>query len=186
MKSMYKRVSLVFAAALTLISGSFVYAEGQGDYMLTEPQITAIKTNCHSIQSTLTRIHTNDALSRVHLGQEYETISTKFMAPMNSRVALMKLNGVELAKTTVEFNDKLNTFRSRYQQYEQLLLRPIQMKCSDQPVAFYDAIVEARDARGLVKEMVGELGNLVTQYSKQVSELRTQALSPEARAEAST
>ncbi len=186
MKGMYKRASLAFASLLALVSGPFVYAEGQGAYMLTEPQISAIKANCHSIQSTLTRIHTNDALSRVHLGQEYETISTKFMAPMNSRVALMKLNGVELAKTTVEFNDKLNTFRTRYQQYEQLLLRPIQMKCADQPVAFYDAMVEARDARALVKEMVDGLGSLATQYAGQVKELRTEALSPEAKAEANT
>jgi hypothetical protein len=60
------------------------------------------------------------------------------------------------------------------------------IKCSDQPVAFYDAIVEARDARALVKEKVDELGKLVTQYSNQVKELRTAALSAEQQAEANT
>ena len=181
---MYKRASLVFASLLALVSGPFAYAEGQGDYMLSEPQIAAIRANCHSIQSALTRIHTNDALSRVHLGQEYETISTKFMAPMNSRVALSKLDGVALTKTTVEFNDNLTTFRSRYQQYEQSLLHTIQMKCTDQPVAFYDAIVTARDNRALVKETVDLLGGLVTQYSNQVKELRSPAEQPSDATEA--
>ncbi|MGE5299056.1 MAG: hypothetical protein ACM3KF_03380 [Acidobacteriota bacterium] len=183
---MRKRFSLVAATLLALLTGPVVYAEPQGIYLLSDDNLNAIKLNCHAVQSTLTRIHTNDALSRVHLGQEYETISTKFMAPMNSRVALMKLNGVELAKTTVEFNDNLNIFRSRYQQYEQLLLKTLQLKCTDQPVAFYDAIVEARDARALVKEKVDELGKLVTQYSNQVKELRTAALSAEQQAEANT
>ena len=181
---MRKRSTLLFAVGIALLTGPFVHAEGQGIYTLTEAQISAIKSNCLTIQSTLTQIHTNDALSRVHLGQEYETISTKFMAPMNSRVALMKLDGVELTKTTVQFNERLATFRDRYQQYEQLLLRPIQMKCADQPVAFYDALVEARDARELVKEMVDELGGLTTQYSNQVKELRSTALSTEQQMEA--
>ena len=179
---MFKRLSVVAAAVLALLAGPIVHAEGEGVYMLSDAQISAIRSNCTSIQSILTRIHTNDALSRVHLGQEYETISTKFMAPMNSRVALMKLNGVELAKTTVEFNDSLSTFRSRYQQYEQVLLRSIQMKCADQPVAFYDAVVEARDARALVNEMVEELGSLATQYGNQVKELRSQMLSSSEKA----
>ncbi len=173
---MRKRFSVAIAVILALVSGPLVYAEGQGLYMLTDMQISAIKSNCHSIQSTLTRIHTNDTLNRVHLGQEYETISAKFMAPMNSRVALMKLDGVELAKTTVDFNKQLDVFRDRYKQYDQSLLQAIQLKCTDQPVAFYDAIVQARDNRAAVKETIDDLGTLAVQYNNQVKELRAQAL----------
>lgn len=171
-----------FAIAISCFlatTGSIAYADDQTALTptLTDSQLAAIAQNCASVQSTLTRIHSNDALSRVHLGQEYETISTKFMAPMNSRVALTKLNSVPLAKTTVDFNAKLDMFRSQYQQYEQMLLRAIQMKCSNQPMAFYTAIVSAQSYRTQVRTTVVAMGILASQYSSQVSDLRTQLTS---------
>lgn len=169
---MNKRFSAIVAAVLVLFAGPVVSAQGESSMVLTDTQIGLIKMNCVSAQSTLTRIHTNDALSRVHLGREYETISSKFMAPMNSRVALAKLDSVEMVKTTVEFNDKLGDFRSSYQQYEQTLLKAIQIKCMDQPVAFYDTVVLAREYRQKVRENVIALGELTTQYSGQVKALR--------------
>lgn len=168
-----KRFSLIAACLLVLIAGPVAVAqEDETSLILTDAQISLIKMNCTSVQSTLTRIHTNDALSRVHLGREYETISSKFMAPMNSRVALAKLDGVELVKTTVQFNDKLADFRTAYQQYEQTLVKSIQMKCKDQPVAFFDTVVLAQQYRSKVREHVNSLGELTTQYSSQVKTLR--------------
>lgn len=170
---MYKRILIVVAAVLAFFAGPIVSAQE----ILSDAQINTIRANCASVQATLSRIHTNDALNRVHLGQEYETISSKFMASMNSRVALAKLDGVDLAKTTVEFNDELDDFRTTYQQYEQNLLKAIQMKCTDQPVAFFDAVVLAQQGRSEVRETVLGLGTLVVQYGNQVKELRTQAQS---------
>ena len=128
-------------------------------------------------QSTLNRIHANDALSRVHLGQEYETISTKFMAPMNSRMALAKLDNVALTRTTVDFNTKLSDFRTLYQQYEETMLRTIQTKCVDQPEEFYSSLLQAQSDRSAVRQSVAGLANLVTQYKQQVDALRNQAIS---------
>lgn len=172
---MNKRAFAILAAVLALFASPVARAEGEASLYLTDSQIGLIKMNCVSVQSTLNRIHTNDALSRVHLGREYETISSKFMAPMNSRVALAKLDGVELVKTTVEFDEKLHDFRSAYQQYEQTLLKAIQVKCMDQPVAFYDTVVLAQNYRTKVRENVIALGDLTTQYSNQVKTLRNQA-----------
>lgn len=182
MKGMHTRASIISVAFLVLITGPFASAEGGTSLILTDAQVSAIRANCSAVQSTLTRIHTNDALNRVHLGQEYETISSKFMAPMNSRVALAKLDGVELAKTTVTFNQKLTEFRSAYQEYEQTLLRALQLKCSDQPVAFFDTVVLAQQDRAEVRDSVVELSKLVTQYSTQVKALSKQP-TPDAKSE---
>lgn len=174
---MYKRF-IISVIALVVLSGPFVYADSSSTE-LSDAQVNLVKLNCVSVESTLSRIHANDALSRVHLGQEYETISTKFMAPMNSRVALAKLDGVALTKTTVEFNAKLDKFRSLYQQYEQTMFRAIQIKCVDQPVSFYATLTQAQTDRVAVRQVVAELAELVTQYQQEVTEVRTQALSPE-------
>ena len=171
---MLKRV-LIASAILTLVIGPVTYAEDlESVLMLNASQIAMIRTNCQSVQATLTGIHSSDALSRVHLGQEHETISTKYMAPMNSRVALAKLDGVALTKTTVEYNKQIDEFRSLYQQYEQTMLRTMQMKCSDQPVTFYDTIILARSQRAAVREKVLSLAGLVKTYRDGVETIRMQ------------
>ena len=172
---MYKTL-VIGSILLAVISSPFVYADNQSTN-LTESQISIVKASCLSVQSTLNRIHANDALSRVHLGQEYETISTKFMAPMNSRMALAKLDNVALTRTTVDFNTKLSDFRTLYQQYEETMLRTIQTKCVDQPEEFYSALLQAQSDRSAVRQSVAGLANLVTQYKQQVDALRNQAIS---------
>ena len=93
---------------------------------------------------------------------------------MNSRVALAKLDGVALTKTTVEYNKQIDEFRSLYQQYEQTMLRAMQMKCSDQPVTFYDTIILARSQRAAVREKVLSLAGLVKTYRDGVETIRMQ------------
>ncbi len=172
---MQKRFALIISAVLTLV-GPIAYADDQSALMLTDAQIAQIKSNCVSVQSTLTRIHSNDALSRVHLGQEYETISNKFMAPMNSRVALTRLDSVPLARTTSDFNTMLDDFRSAYQDYDQTMLKAIQMKCTDQPVAYYDTITLAQSHRAIVRSKVIALANLIKQYRDEVNTLKAKVI----------
>lgn len=140
------------------------------DMMLPDPEV--IRSNCKAVQTTLERVHSSDALARVNLGRQYEIISTKLMAPMNSRIALNRLDGVELARITVDFNSKLEQFRSAYQQYEQTMLRAIQINCVNQPIGFFDIINSAREQRLHVRLVVLELGDLTTQYGEHVKTLR--------------
>jgi hypothetical protein len=173
---MYRSLVLSIASLL-LITGPVVRAEDQ-TVVLDDAQIERIRTNCLDVQSTLERVHASDALARVNLGQRYENISTKLMAPLNSRIAFNRLDNVELTKTTVEFNTELNNFRSLYQQYEQTMLRAIQLECRDQPVGFYDTISLARDHRLAVHESVLKLGGLLKQYGVQFEVFKSKVLSP--------
>lgn len=163
---------VIAIAIFSLILGGPIARAVDESANLNDSEIVAIRRNCVEVQKTLTRIHSSDALVRVNLGQQYEIISTKLMAPMNSRVALNRLNGVALAQTTVDFNSKLESFRSHYQQYEQVLLRSIQIKCTDQPVAFYDLLEEARMHRSAVRQAIVSLSDLTVRYGNQAAELR--------------
>ena len=89
--------------------------------LLTERQLNLVRSNCATTKTVLERIRANDALVRINLGREYDTISTKLMAPMNSRIALNKLNGIDLTKTTVDFDHQIGQFRNSYQRYEQIM-----------------------------------------------------------------
>jgi hypothetical protein len=176
---MYKSIILGLAALL-LVTGPVVRAEDQS-LVLDDTQIGLIRTNCLTVQSTLERVHASDALTRVNLGQRYETIATKLMAPMNSRIALNRLDSVELTQTTASFNAELDNFRSLYQQYEQTMLRATQIKCRDQPVAFYDTIALARDHRAAVHESVLKMSTLLKQYGDQFGVFKAQVLATQAK-----
>lgn len=171
---MYRSIVLSMAA-LMLLTGPIVRAEDQS-LVLTDEQIALIKTNCVDVQSTLERVHASDALTRVNLGQRYETISTKLMAPLNSRIALNRLDNVELTKTTVDFNTELDNFRTLYQQYEQTTLRAIQINCVNQPVSFYDTITLARNHRAAVHESVVKMSGLLKQYGTQFEAFKSKVL----------
>ncbi len=139
---------------------------------LTDKQISLIRANCVPAQGDLQRINASDTLARLNLAQQYETISTKLMAPFNSRVALNRLDSVALTQTTVDFNDKIDEFRSLYQQYGQTMTRALEMNCRNQPVAFYDTIALARDHRAAVRETVEDLSALLVEYKKEVQSVR--------------
>lgn len=169
------RIGIVAAALLLAFTGPVVRAEDQS-LVLTDDQIGLIKYNCIDVQSTLERVHASDALTRVNLGQRYETISTKLMAPLNSRIALNRLDNVELTKTTADFNAELDNFRSLYQQYEQTMLRAIQINCRNQPVSFYDTISLAREHRAAVHDSVLKLSGLLKQYGSQFETFKSRVL----------
>lgn len=166
---MHKLISGLAIVGL-IVGAPVAYADDTAT-TLTDDDLTTIRRNCVSVQSTLDRVHESDALSRVNLGQQYETIATKLMAPFNSRVALNRLDGVALTQTTVAFNNELDEFRALYQQYEQTVLKAIQLKCTAQPVTFYDTLHLARSQRAAVRAATMEMSKLVTQYSDQVKTL---------------
>ncbi|MGB4762835.1 MAG: hypothetical protein WBP12_05785 [Candidatus Saccharimonas sp.] len=173
----YRRLLLPILAVLVFV-GPVAYADDQLTTVLTGNETSLIRTNCASVQSAMMRLHANDALARVHLGQGYESISTRLMTPMNSRVVVQKFDGSALIKTAADFNARLDQFRSEYQRYDQVVTKAIQMKCENDPQGFYNYIVQAREYRASVRESVVTLGDYITQYRLQVDELRTYVDTP--------
>ena len=160
-----KRTFLAVVIVATAALGSPAYAEPVAP--LSNDQLTQIKQNCVHVKSTLRRIHANDGLVRVNQGQQYEVIATRLMAPLNSRIALNRLDGVELAKTTVEYNTQLTAFRSEYRQYEEKLSELLRIDCTDQPVEFYYRIKPVRERRKRVADVALRLNQLLSQYGSQ-------------------
>lgn len=136
----------------------------QSDVPMTEAHIARIRSNCVEAQSQLQQLNVSDALLRVNRGQLYESISTKLMAPFNSRIALAKLDGADLVSSTVEYEKMLNTFRSDYQLYAESLSQTLVIKCKDQPVSFYDSVRSSRDKRSKVAADVVALQALINKY----------------------
>jgi hypothetical protein len=131
---------------------------------MTEAHIQRIRANCVDAQSVLAQLHASDALLRVNRGQLYESISTKLMTPFNSRVVLNKLDGARLVSQSAAYERQLDEFRTNYKSYEEVMSKALRINCSNEPVAFYDAVTDARAKRQVVHQTTVTLQKTIQNY----------------------
>lgn len=166
---MKRFIILISVLAVTTVAGFALQKVANAeDAPMTEAHIARIKDNCVDAQSTLSQLHASDALLRVNRGQLYESISTKLMAPLNSRISLNRLDGVSLVAIAATYEGQLTYFRQSYQQYEEAMSQALKINCINQPVAFYDTVADARAKRKKVHESTvalhGTIGSYKTEF----------------------
>lgn len=141
-------------------------AAAQEGQPMTDAHVERIQANCNDAQTTLQQLHTSDGPLRVNRGQVYDSISTKLMTRLNSRLALNKLDGSALVKITSQYDKALSSFRSDYKLYDNQMSATLAINCRKQPVAFYDAVAKARKLRETVHNDVTEMHRLIAEYQK--------------------
>lgn len=114
---------------------------------LSEAHIARIRQNCTRSQAVLNQLEKSDVLLRKNRGQLYEQISTKLMAPLNSRITFNRLEGLTLTAISLEYDNQLAAFRSSYQQYDEAMSRTLDIDCADKPVEFYHSVAATREKR---------------------------------------
>ncbi|MFI5212745.1 MAG: hypothetical protein ACHQTE_02175 [Candidatus Saccharimonadales bacterium] len=163
---MKRIIILCSSLVVTLVVGTTVatVVRAEASAPMTEAHIAQIRTNCVEAQTSLNQLHASDALLRVNRGQLYESISTKLMAPLNSRLILNRLDGLKLVSITTDYDRQLADFRTIYQQYEQAMSRTLAFDCRNQPVAFYDSLTDTRARRQQTHEASVTLENTIQKY----------------------
>jgi hypothetical protein len=156
---------LAFAVMMILVlTGTHVAAQSNDQPLMTETHIERIRGFCVEAQTTLGQLHASDALLRVNRGRLYESISTKLMTPLNSRIALNSLDSLNLPGIASRYDQELAAFRQNYQQYEEAMTRTLRIDCTKQPVAFYDSVAETRDKRQKTHDNVVKLNETIQEY----------------------
>lgn len=163
---MRRRTFSLLPAAL-MLSVLTVSPSTSATTVLSQSQIQSISAACTTIQSGLQHLQQSDRVLRVNLGQHYDSIARRLMAPLNSRIALNGLDGVDLAKTTVDFNAEFSTFQKDYSTYDTTLSDAMSTNCGKSPVDLYNAITNARAARQLVYADTQKLNASVTTFQQQ-------------------
>lgn len=158
---------LLVLCAATLSGGLFVASVARADQNapMTEAHIAQIRSNCTTAQATLTQLHLSDALMRVNRGQLYESISSRLMVPFNSRIAQYTQRNVNLVSLTSTYDSQLSTFSNNYKQYEEAMSKALKIDCKNQPVAFYDAVADARAKRHTTHDSVVALQKTIKDYA---------------------
>lgn len=156
--------------ALLLAAGSqLVFAESaERPLILTEAQTQAIGDSCTISKIALGQVHSNDAVMRINLGQEYVNISSRLMAPLNSRISLAGRDGVELTKLTAEYNQVLQQFRSAYSVYDDSVQAALNIDCRSRQAEYYAAVIKSREERLKVRAAVEKLNDIARRYRTEV------------------
>lgn len=166
----FQRLLLFLAITLSAVGIIQTTAFADDGDTITDAQLVQIRTRCSEIQTMLSHVHANDALLRVNRGQLYERISTKLMAPLNSRIVLNKLDSTALVTVTTKYETDLKKFRATYQAYEELLSDTMKINCVNQPTRFYDNLQQARVKRSEVHRSTQDLTADIVEYKKAFDE----------------
>lgn len=173
---------LVSAAALVSVAvistPVFAQTSSEAPAVMTDTHIQRIKQNCKAATRTIQQIHANDGPLRVNRGQIYDSMSSKLMTPLNSRLIVNKLDASSMVKITAQYSNTLTDFRESYKSYDNQMSDVLEIDCIRQPVRFYDEVAEARKLRGIVHANVVKLHTLITEYGDAFSNFRTQAAAP--------
>jgi hypothetical protein len=161
-------ITLALMTAVLAVGAAGVGVSAEDTPPMTEEHIARIRDNCVDAQSTLFQLHASDAGLRVNRGQIYESIATKLMAPFNSRLVLNRINEESLLSTASEYEKQLQVFRTQYQQYEEAMSATLRINCVNQPVAFYDSVVDTRKKRQLTHQSAIELQSIIQKYGASV------------------
>ncbi len=159
---MRKLLYIALAALLVALPTQPVRAEGA--LILTDAQIFGIQENCRVSKAALAKLYTADKLLRINLAQRYKNISIRLMAPLNSRIALNGLDGVELNKITVAYNQAVDGFTGAYSIYDATIDAAQKTDCVKDPVAYYQKIEQARAERRKVYQTTQQTNKLLDDY----------------------
>ncbi|MBC7746437.1 hypothetical protein H7Y40_00440 [Pedobacter sp.] len=164
-----KRFGLLLSTALVVLVSPFVSAVEP----LDDARIEIIRQNCTEAQVTIQQVLRSDTASRVNRGRAYEE-TIKLLAAFNSRAALNTYNVPDLIESTALFESEFSAFKTTYINYDIALKDTLKIKCTEQPVTFYDALTKTREKRAALALHITTMDRLLDTYETGLVEVSSQ------------
>lgn len=158
-----------------LMAALFVIAERPAQAAtttITPEKVARIRARCVENQAALNRLHQTDAFLRTDRGNLYRTISDKLMVPLNRRLAANQLDGGALITIAADYNTEYNRFYRAYIDYDNALSKVLEIDCDREPVAFYNALLDAREKRIKLSESNLSIKEHIRQYGVVFSDFK--------------
>ncbi len=171
---MYNRVMKMKAVILCAISlTAFIFAPLAKAAEPSDTQAALISQNCNSIKIQLQQLQRADAKSRVHIGAQYETISSNLMLNLSIRLAKNDLASATIATEQSKFANERKVFKDRYIEYSQTMEKLIAVDCKESPRDFYSQLKVAQAKRAEVDKSIKRLNEIVSEHRKTVKTIQS-------------
>lgn len=164
-----KQTSLTIVAFAMLVISSILAGSALA---LDKIQEDAIIQNCDNIKQSLIKLQHADSRTRTYLGSAYETISSRFITPLNLRLVKNNLPSTELLEIQSEFNTSQTAFRNQYVEYMRELESLIATECKSHPEDFSRKLDTVRTKRETLRQTTKKISELVDRQYTDVETLR--------------
>lgn len=152
----------VFMALLgAVLPATTSYAEKE---TVSSGTLSSISQNCSSIKLQLERTQKEDARLRVHLGAQYEAISSNMMQNLNLRLVRNNLANADLSIQQTSFFSERERFKADYIGYSQEMDKLLAIDCRAKPDKFYEQLQLTRQKRQGVYDSSYRLRELVKKH----------------------
>ncbi|MBR3319293.1 hypothetical protein IKG06_02170 [Candidatus Saccharibacteria bacterium] len=142
------------------------------DIELSDKQSADISNSCNTIHQNLKNLQRADARARTYFGSIYETISSKYLKPLNLRIVDNDIPNSTLLKLQSEFAEARTKFSDDYIKYSKALEELISIDCQIEPKNFYQKLLDTRSKRTTVAKDIGSISNLLTSIVKNTEKLK--------------
>lgn len=162
---------LIALASLTLATAIIAPASA-AEPKLTKEQSAQLSETCGTIRQNLKNLQRTDSRTRTYFGAIYETVSTKFLKPMNLRLVNNDLSNSDLIDVQTSLASARTDFSDDFITYSKSLEELIAIDCRLEPDHFYQKLLETREKRARVAADVKTLNNLLTSIVKNTEQLK--------------
>lgn len=157
-------IGAIVLAAVAMAS----YSNSTQAQSLSDEQLETIVYRCARLRTTIRRLQTLDSVTRVELGKNYESMLTRLMVPMNSRLVNNHIDAGDMLGVTASFSDNLSGFRRAYTSYDQSIRRLLNIDCTRRPADFHYQLQVARDRRNEVRSYYLRLNGDINDYREEL------------------
>lgn len=137
---------------------------------LEAEQRTAIVQNCSTIKRSLNQLQRVDSRTRTYLGTTYETLSNRFIVPLNLR--LVNNGRPTLGSIQPDFTIAHLEFRNRYTDYMREFDTLVNTDCRAHPDEFYSRLERVREKRTDLRTATNRLNALAHEQYSATQKLR--------------
>ena len=162
--------SLSFSLILTLLftmQSHAVFAEEP-----SQDKLDNISQNCGSIRQSLKLLQRSDSYARTYFGAIYETVSSKYIIPLNLHLVKDDLSSVPLINLQTSLSSARSDFSTDFISYSKSLEELISIDCRLEPESFYKKLISTRDKRKLVASDVESINSSLTSSVKIVEKIK--------------
>lgn len=135
---------------------------------LSDEQRNNITQNCSSIRQSLKLLQRSDARARTYFGSIYETVSSKYITPLNLRLIKNNLSSVALINLQTALSTTRTNFNTDYIDYSKSLEELIAVDCRLEPDQFYAKLEATREKRRALADDTKSMNTLLTDSVKSV------------------
>ena len=163
-----KLLLIIFVLAIANPVGSAFAAEPA----LTKEQSTKLAESCGTVRQNLKNLQRTDARARTYFGSIYETVSTKYLKPLNLRLVNNDLANSNLLNLQTSVAAARADFVEDFITYSKSLENLIAIDCRLEPENFYKKLLETREKRATVAADVKLLNDFLSNVVKNAEKLK--------------